>query len=383
MSDDFNLEENSFDINGDLPQEVKHFNWGAFLFGLSGFGGIWLLFNVNFKKLITISLISILPFLPITVYFLVKGVQGLDPKDTLFLISIACLLAILPIAFIMTIVFGVKGNEWAWRDKIWDSIEAFNAVQKKWVVGSLIFIVLINATMFILPVVAAGVITANLQKMGLGPATLAAAMGPNVQIGQKNPLLPGGLDPSTGAPLDISSDPMLNPQATDPNAGQVDLAASSGINKKDVLEEKKKVTINIGGYGRKNPFKPFYEKTMSGDFPPPDDIFKTDQTAATLMSIKISGILYDPYNPRSASAIVKIADSDYMVKKGDKISNYTIVDIKKNTVVVKAGNNTYEAGIGQVVYGEIKNSEIYNVGQKFAGNKSSSFHVNVVPYKKK
>ncbi len=36
------------------------------------------------------------------------------------------------VGFIMAIVGGAKGSEWAWRYKRWDSIEHFKRVQKKW-----------------------------------------------------------------------------------------------------------------------------------------------------------------------------------------------------------------------------------------------------------
>jgi len=43
------------------------------------------------------------------------------------------LLALIPyVGFIMAIVLGFKGREWAWKNKQWDSIEHFNEVQKKW-----------------------------------------------------------------------------------------------------------------------------------------------------------------------------------------------------------------------------------------------------------
>ena len=43
------------------------------------------------------------------------------------------LLALVPyIGFIMAIVLGIKGREWAWRNKKWDSLEHFNRVQKLW-----------------------------------------------------------------------------------------------------------------------------------------------------------------------------------------------------------------------------------------------------------
>ncbi|MDH5324679.1 MAG: hypothetical protein OEZ68_07695 [Gammaproteobacteria bacterium] len=49
------------------------------------------------------------------------------------------LLAFLPyIGFVVAIVLGIKGREWAWKNKRWDSLEHFNRVQKKWSVWALV-----------------------------------------------------------------------------------------------------------------------------------------------------------------------------------------------------------------------------------------------------
>lgn len=43
------------------------------------------------------------------------------------------LLAFVPgIGFIVPIMLGIKGREWAWRNKRWDSLEHFNRVQRRW-----------------------------------------------------------------------------------------------------------------------------------------------------------------------------------------------------------------------------------------------------------
>jgi hypothetical protein len=42
-------------------------------------------------------------------------------------------LCLLPIAgFVMMIILGMKGNEWAWQNKRWESVEQFQQVQKNW-----------------------------------------------------------------------------------------------------------------------------------------------------------------------------------------------------------------------------------------------------------
>jgi len=81
-----------------IPKEIKGWNWGAFFFGwLWGVSnGVW------------ISLLSAIPF----------------------------------VGIIMVIVLCVKGNEWAWRHKKWDSIEHFKSTQRNWgIAGAVIFVV--------------------------------------------------------------------------------------------------------------------------------------------------------------------------------------------------------------------------------------------------
>lgn len=43
------------------------------------------------------------------------------------------LLTLVPlVGLVMVVVLGIKGREWAWKNRQWDSVEHFNAVQKKW-----------------------------------------------------------------------------------------------------------------------------------------------------------------------------------------------------------------------------------------------------------
>ncbi len=53
------------------------------------------------------------------------------------------LLCLVPyIGFIMAIVLGLKGREWAWKAKKWESVEEFNRVQKKWSKWGVIIVLL-------------------------------------------------------------------------------------------------------------------------------------------------------------------------------------------------------------------------------------------------
>lgn len=72
----------------DIPPGIKGWSWGAFLWNW-----IWAIFNNTW-----IGLLALIP-----------GVN-----------------------IVMIFVLGVKGREWAWKNKKWDSVEHFNRVQRKW-----------------------------------------------------------------------------------------------------------------------------------------------------------------------------------------------------------------------------------------------------------
>jgi hypothetical protein len=76
--------------DNDFPPELRKWNWGAFLLSW-----IWGLGNRTY-----IALLALLPFANI----------------------------------VMPFVLGAKGNEWAWRNKHWDSIEHFKRVQRLWTI---------------------------------------------------------------------------------------------------------------------------------------------------------------------------------------------------------------------------------------------------------
>jgi len=49
------------------------------------------------------------------------------------------LLTLIPVVgFIMPFILGFKGNEWAWKNKRWNSIEHFNIVQRKWAIAGIL-----------------------------------------------------------------------------------------------------------------------------------------------------------------------------------------------------------------------------------------------------
>lgn len=83
-----------------VPDEIKGWCWGGFCLNW-----IWAIFNntwIGLSVLLT--------------YFIGMPVIG----------------------FVISIVLGIKGREWAWRNKDWQSVEHFNNVQRKWSIASLV-----------------------------------------------------------------------------------------------------------------------------------------------------------------------------------------------------------------------------------------------------
>ena len=90
-----------------------------------------------------------------------------------------------------------------------------------------------------------------------------------------------------------------------------------------------------------------------------------NSNAARVMDMIVSGILYDKYSP---SAILNIEGNDYLVKKGDIVNNYKVLNITKDSVTVKLGSNTYKAGIGEILTeGTLNHNDVSNLKNKFGG----------------
>ena len=90
-----------------IEKEIIRWNWGAFLLGWIWAVGnrlwIWLLIGL------AANAISLIP----------------SPNNKAALISLIC-------QSVISVVLGVKGSEWAWKSKKWDSIEYFQKTQKRW-----------------------------------------------------------------------------------------------------------------------------------------------------------------------------------------------------------------------------------------------------------
>lgn len=77
--------------------------------------------------------------------FFLNWIWGLGNKTYIALLSL--LAGFVPfigglIALGLIIWFGIKGNEWAWQNKKWESVEHFHSVQKTWATWGIVLFVL-------------------------------------------------------------------------------------------------------------------------------------------------------------------------------------------------------------------------------------------------
>lgn len=95
--------------NTTVPNEIKKWNWGAFLLSW-----IWAIAHK-----IWIGLIALLPF--VIMGIIAPFTEKSDDAAGLFIITLG-----------MMIILGIKGNEWAWQNNKWTSVEEFLSIQRKW-----------------------------------------------------------------------------------------------------------------------------------------------------------------------------------------------------------------------------------------------------------
>jgi len=125
-------------VTANVPAEIDRWNWGAFLLNW-----IWGIGNNTF-----IALLVFVPF----------------------------------VGFVMLFVLGAKGSSWAWRNKRWESIEHFKAVQKKWARwGAIAFVAFIALFIALFFVVAASMKSSDAFQLSL--STLQASPEGAQQIG--------------------------------------------------------------------------------------------------------------------------------------------------------------------------------------------------------
>ncbi len=165
----------------------------------------------------------------------------------------------------------------------------------------------------------------------------------------------------------------------------------------------KKEVINVIPTGRINPFVPLTKfnyvparekteiitkvKTINNidydsiNIPkPPKKYGELTEDVKNLMSVGVSGIMYDKVKP---SAIIKFQNEDYFVQIGDKLNNLRVVGITPNQVSVAFGKNIYSAKVGEEIkidlfYGNVSNG---NGGRQYYSSKNEFMKSNKIPIK--
>lgn len=107
------------------PLHLSRWSWGAFvlswIWGI--FNGCWWMLLIKLGTFLLGALAAFIPFAPILVTLM---------------------------DFCISIFFGVKGTEWAWNNRSWNSIADFNQTQDTWnKVGLILFILGIVLTVFL------------------------------------------------------------------------------------------------------------------------------------------------------------------------------------------------------------------------------------------
>lgn len=138
------------------------------------------------------------------------------------------------------------------------------------------------------------------------------------------------------------------------------------------------VAMSVEDMGRSDPFLPEGERVVSKSKPkkpdyanylmPPPETISVDSTATDVITTKVSGIMFDKFNP---SAILNIGETDYLVRTGDVINGYKVLSIGRETVTVQYGSNVYKASVGEMFTGEGVNfNTVSNLNSKFGSNRN-------------
>ena len=144
--------------------------------------------------------------------------------------------------------------------------------------------------------------------------------------------------------------------------------ADDAKNNKLVPDKSVLVAVNTGG--RADPFLPYGAAEALKNKPkfdiiaPPLEIPEADPVVDQVLQTKVSGIMYDKNRP---SAIMNFGDADQLVHKGDTIKGLKILDITKNTVVIKYNSNIYQATVGQSLDSGVNLNPVSGLNRQFGG----------------
>ncbi|MBD0345827.1 MAG: protein kinase [Coleofasciculus sp. Co-bin14] len=115
-----------FDASVNVPEEIPGWNWGAFFVP-----GFWCLTNQVWIGLISWADLSVIT-LPVTL--------GMTWP-------------------IMAVILGIKGNEWAWKSRRWNSVREFKRHQRLWTIAGFLILgtILLLIALIVLAILALGI----------------------------------------------------------------------------------------------------------------------------------------------------------------------------------------------------------------------------------
>lgn len=175
-------------------------------------------------------------------------------------------------------------------------------------------------------------------------------------------------------PQDAEQPGVVNVDGTNGNGAIAPDDETSSLDKNNTST----VAMSIVDMGRSDPFLPGNEVVVAKPKPkppkytkfltPPPESIIVDSTATSVMTTKVSGIMFDKFNP---SAILNISGTDYLVRTGDVINGYKVLSIGKDTVTVQYGANVYKASVGELFTGEgVNYNTVSNLENKFGSRRN-------------
>lgn len=180
--------------------------------------------------------------------------------------------------------------------------------------------------------------------------------------------------PQNSQPESVSPSSSLTSDASAQNKSQIGAKDNAKETQKDEESSSgKKVTVTIGDIGRLDPFMPFEGAGIDASGPnlppaslllPPEELGSQPQ-AQELLKTTVSGIMYDKIRP---SAIINVNGVDHFVQRGDRLADYLVLNISRDTVTLRNGHNIFSARVGELIEPEeINYTGVYNLGKKFGG----------------
>ncbi len=129
----------------EIPPDIRAWNWGAFwgtwIWGLAN--RVWISLLYPLPNVLGIILVALFMSNILTTEQLVGIAQSNIWRFMIFLLWV--------MQIVLQVSLLLKGNQWAWRAKRWESVQSFLTVQKRWTYFFLAMFVILFIVFFILP----------------------------------------------------------------------------------------------------------------------------------------------------------------------------------------------------------------------------------------